>query len=186
MLPGRKTPRPVLKMSSASRNTGALCLASSDTGRTATELALEPRRLPRLRTVCRNRTGQRHQGMVLRQGHTRLLLMLGRRSARGLSIRRRTLLRAGIISHGRVSDCSRISFWLRHCANNLQCVLSILNIELYRFTNHHCRMIQHRFGEPGPIQPHHRLNKHPKTAQQTHHRPCPAPPWHRPGSAIRL
>jgi hypothetical protein len=176
MLPGRKTPRPVLKMSSASRSTGALCLASSDTGRTAMELALEPRRLPRLRMACTNRTGQRRQGMVLRHGHTRLLLMLGRRSARDLSIRRRTLLRAGTISHGRVSNCSCISFLLRRYANNLQCVLSMLNIELYRFTNQHCRMTQHRFGEPSPIQPHHRLNKHPKAAQQTHHRLCLAPP----------
>jgi len=50
----------------------------------------------------------------------------------------------------------------------------------------HGRMTQHRFGEPSPIQPHHRLNKLPKTAQQTHHRPCPAPPWHRPGTATRL
>jgi hypothetical protein len=176
MLPGKRTPRLVPKMSSASRSTGAPCLVSFATGQTAMELALGRRRLPRTRIAGTNRTGHRRQGMVFRQGHTRLLLMLGRRSARDLSIRRRTLLQAGTISHGRVSNCSCISFLLRRYANDLQCVLSMLNIELCKFTNNHCRMIQHRFGEPSPTRPHHRLNKHPKTAQPTHHRPCPARP----------
>ena len=176
MLPGRRTPRLVLRTSSASRSTGALCLASSDTGRTVMEPALEPRRLLHLLMAGTNCTGQVRQGMVLRHGQTLSLLMPGRRLARDLSIRRILLPPAGIISHGRVSDRYQIPFSRRQYANDLQCVLSLLNLELHRHTNHQRRMTQHRFGEPSPIQPHHRLNKLPKTVQQTHHRPCPVHP----------
>ena len=36
---------------------------------------------------------------------------------------------------------------LRCNANDLQCVVSVLSVELRRFTNDHYRMIQQKFGE---------------------------------------
>jgi hypothetical protein len=62
------------------------------------------------------------------------------------------------------------SFSSCHFANKSQCVLSVLNPEVYRHTDHQHRMTQRRFGA-SQNQPLHRPNRPPKIA---HRRPCPA------------
>ena len=74
-------------------------------------------------------------------------------------------------------------FPLGQDANNLQFVKWFLNTELHRRTNHQHRMTQRRFGEPSPIQPHHRRSRLLKTAL---HHLRPALQLRRHGIATRL
>jgi hypothetical protein len=110
-LPKEKAPRLVLGTFRANQNTEALCSISLDMGRVVMEMDREPRHLPCLRMTCKNRVSQSRQDRVPRHGYIRLLLMLGRQSARDPAIRRRLLLLDGTIDHGRVSNCCRRQFF---------------------------------------------------------------------------
>jgi hypothetical protein len=104
MLLVKKTPRLEPRTAFESRNTAALFLGSSDTGPAVTEEGLECRRLRCSRRIStKTRLGRRHLCMLLRRELILLRRMQGLPLVQDLLVRRRLLLRIGIISHGRVS-----------------------------------------------------------------------------------
>ena len=105
----KKMLRPARKIASASRNTAALSLGYSDTGRAVTEEALECRRLQSSRKMAaKTLLGQPHLCMLPHRELIPLRQMRDHPSVQGLLARLRLLLRIGTISLGRVGVCCHI------------------------------------------------------------------------------